>query len=83
MNDTGRQAPPQGPVYTPVNEQVTAKMETNLRSQPGTASDDTIVGLLHNGEVLTRTAIGDNGWSQLDFNGQTVYAVTSYLTPAQ
>lgn len=83
MNDTGQQAPPQGPVYTPVNEQVTAKMETNLRSQPGTASDDTIVGLLRNGEVLTRTAIGDNGWSQLDFNGQTVYAVTSYLTLAQ
>jgi len=79
MEDTGQQAPPQGPVYTPVNEQVTAKMETNLRTEPSTASDDTIVGLLHNGETLTRTAIGDNGWSQLDYNGQTVYAVSSYL----
>lgn len=79
MNDTGQQAPPQGPVYTPVNEQVTAKMETNLRTEPSTASDDTIVALLHNGETLTRTAIGDNGWSQLDYNGQTVYAVSSYL----
>lgn len=79
MNDTGQQAPPQGPVYTPVNEQVTAKMETNLRSEPGTASDDTIVGLLRNGEVLTRIAVGDNGWSQLDYNGQIVYAVSSYL----
>lgn len=79
MNDTGQQAPPQGPVYTPVNEQVTAKMETNLRTEPSTASDDTIVGLLHNGETLTRTAVGDNGWSQLDYNGQTVYAVSSYL----
>ncbi len=79
MNDTGKQAPPQGPVYTPVNEQVTAKMETNLRSEPSTASDDTIVGLLRNGETLTRTAIGDNGWSQLTYNGQTVYAVSSYL----
>lgn len=79
MNDTGQQAPPQGPVYTPVNEQVTAKMETNLRTEPSTASDDTIIGLLHNGETLTRTAIGDNGWSQLDYNGQTVYAVSSYL----
>lgn len=81
MEDTGQQAPPQGPVYTPVSEQVTAKMETNLRTEPSTASDDTIVGLLHNGEVLTRTAIGDNGWSQLDYNGTTVYAVSSYLTP--
>lgn len=79
MNDTGQQAPPQGPVYTPVNEQVTAKMETNLRTEPSTASDDTIIGLLHNGETLTRTAVGDNGWSQLDYNGQTVYAVSSYL----
>jgi len=83
MEDTGQQAPPQGPVYTPVNEQVTAKIETNLRSEPSTASEDTVVGLLHNGEVLTRTAIGDNGWSQLDFNGQTVYAVSSFLTAAE
>ena len=80
MNDTGQQAPPQGPVYTPVNDTVTAKDETNLRSEPGTGRDDTIVGVLHNGETLTRIGIGDNGWSQLDYNGQTVYAVTSYLT---
>ena len=79
MNDTGQQAPPQGPIYIPVNEQVTAKMEANLRTEPSTASDDTIVGLLRNGETLTRTAVGDNGWSQLDYNGQTVYAVSSYL----
>lgn len=80
MNDTGAQAPPQGPVYTPVNESVTAKEKTNLRTEPSTASEDTVVGVLHNGEVLTRTGIGDNGWSQLDYNGQTVYAVSSYLT---
>lgn len=83
MEDTGQQAPPQGPVYTPVSESVTAKMETNLRTEPSTASQDTVVGLLHNGEVLTRTAVGDNGWSQLDYNGQTVYAVSSYLTVVQ
>lgn len=80
MNDTGAQAPPQGPVYTPVNESVTAKEKTNLRTEPSTAREDTVVGVLHNGEVLTRTGIGDNGWSQLDYNGQTVYAVSSYLT---
>lgn len=83
MNDTGQQAPPQGPVYTPVSEQVTAKIETNLRTEPSTASEDTVVAVLHNGDVLIRTAIGDNGWSQLDYNGQTVYAVSSYLTLAQ
>ncbi len=79
MDDTGQQAPPQGPVYTPVNEQVTAKIETNLRSEPSTSNPDTVVGMLHNGETLTRTGIGDNGWSQLEYNGQTVYAVSSYL----
>ena len=83
MEDTGQQAPPQGPVYTPVNERVTAKIETNLRLEPSTAGDDTVVGLLHNGEVLTRTAVGDNGWSQLEYNGQTVYAVSSYLMAAE
>lgn len=83
MEDTGQQAPPQGPVYTQVNEQVTAKIETNLRTEPGTDREDTIVGLLHNGEVLTRVGIGDNGWSQLEYNGQVVYAVSSYLTAVQ
>lgn len=82
MNDTGAQAPPQGPVYTQVNESVTAKEKTNLRTEPSTASEDTVVGVLHNGEVLTRIGIGDNGWSKLDYNGQTVYAVSSYLTAA-
>ena len=82
MEDTGQQAPPQGPVYTPAGDQVTAKQETNLRTEPSTASDDTIVGKLHNGEALTRIATGDNGWSQLEYNGQTVYAVSSYLMPA-
>lgn len=80
MNDTGQQAPPQGPVYTPAGDTVTAKDETNLRSEPGIGREDTIVGVLHHGETLTRMGIGDNGWSQLDYNGQTVYAVTSYLT---
>lgn len=79
MGDTGQQAPPQGPVYTPVSEQVTAKIETNLRTEPSTANADTVVGVLQNGEYLTRTGIGDNGWSQLDYNGVTVYAVSSYL----
>ena len=65
-----------------VNEQITAKSETNLRTEPSTSSDDTIVGTLHNGETLTRTGLGSNGWSRLDYNGQTVYAVTSYLTGA-
>lgn len=65
---------------TEVNEQITAKIETNLRTEPSTASDDTIVGKLKNGEIATRTGISSGGWSRLDYNGQKVYAVSSYLT---
>lgn len=65
-------------LYTAVNEQVTAKEVTNLRKAATTKSD--IVVALKNGEVVTRIGVGKNGWSKLQYNGQTVYAITSYLT---
>ena len=65
-------------LYTVVNEQVTAKELTNLRAAATTKSD--IVVALKNGEVVTRIGVGKNGWSKLQYNGQTVYAITSYLT---
>ena len=65
-------------LYTAVNEQVTAKELTNLRVAATTKSD--IVVALKNGEVVTRIGVGKNGWSKLQYNGQTVYAITSYLT---
>ncbi len=71
---------PTDSAYTTVNEQITAKSETNLRSVPTSKDDSTIVHTLKNGEVATRTGIGSNGWSKLSYNGQTVYALTSYLT---
>ncbi len=67
-------------IYQPVNETVTAKKVTNLRNAASSASDDTIVAVLQNGETITRTGIGSNGWSQVDYNGQTLYAISSYLT---
>ena len=65
-------------LYTSVNEQVTAKELTNLRTAATTKSD--IVVALKNGEVATRIGVGKNGWSKLQYNGQVVYAITSYLT---
>ncbi len=65
-------------LYTTVNEQVTAKEMVNLRSAATTKSD--VVALLKNGEVATRIGVGSNGWSKLSYNGQIVYAITSYLT---
>ena len=78
------QTAPDTSVYTDVNEQVTPKIECNLRTEPSTANEGTVVATIKNGEVVTRTGINSNtGWSRLDYNGQTVYAVSSYLTQVQ
>ena len=66
--------------FRDVNEQVTAKEKTNLRDIPSQGSDSTVMYTLTNGEVATRTGISDTGWSRIVFNGQTYYAVSSYLT---
>ena len=65
-------------LYTAVEETVTAKERVNLRSAATTKSE--IVAQLYNGQTLIRTGVGSNGWSRLEYNGQTVYAITSYLT---
>lgn len=64
--------------YTEVNETVTAKDIVNLRESASTKSN--ILGSLKNGDTLTRTAVGTNGWSKILYDGKTVYAVSSYLT---
>lgn len=66
--------------FTDVNESVTAKDSTNLRNIPSQGADSTIVHTLKNGESVARTGVSDSGWSRIDYNGQTVYAVSSYLT---
>lgn len=65
-------------IYTSVNEKVTAKNETNLRTLATTKSN--VVAILKNGETLTRIGVGTNGWSKLQYNKKIVYAITSYLT---
>lgn len=67
--------------FSPVQEDVTPKDLVNLRSVPSTADEDTVVVQISNGEVLSRTGVNsDKGWSRIDYNGQTLYAVTQYLT---
>ncbi|MBR6743195.1 MAG: SH3 domain-containing protein [Clostridia bacterium] len=66
-------------VFRSANEQVTAKVEANLRDKPTTEGSN-VVGILKNGEFVKRTGISDKGWSRLEYNGKTVYAVSSYLT---
>ena len=67
--------------FIEVNDTVTAKDVSNLRSMPSTSEEGNVVGQLKNGETLTRTGRNDDtGWSRLNYNGQTVYAVSAYLT---
>ena len=67
--------------FTEVSDTVTAKDVTNLRTVPSTLEEGNVAAQLLNGEVLTRTGVNETyGWSRLDYNGQVVYAVSSYLT---
>ena len=67
--------------FTEVSESVTAKDVTNLRSVPSTEDSENVVGQLKNGEVLERTGVNTHtGWSRLLYNGETVYAVTQFVT---
>ena len=75
--------PTTGDGYQPVDEQVTAKKETNLRTQPTTGEGSEIVHTLLKGEYVRRIGVHTNGWSKLEYNGQTVYAISSYLTTEQ
>ncbi len=68
-------------IFTDVNDYVTAKEVVNLRSLPSTTHESSrVLGTLSAGEQLKRTGINkDLGWSRLEYNGMTVYAITSYL----
>ncbi|MCD2491797.1 hypothetical protein LQE92_04055 [Lacrimispora sp. NSJ-141] len=69
-----------GVYFQIVDENVTAKIETNLRRVPSTNSDEDIIATIYNGDWIKRTGIGHNGWSRVEYNGQVLYAVTSYLS---
>ena len=66
--------------FQAVDEQVTAKIETNLRRVPSTEKDEDVVAKIFNGDWIKRTGIGHNGWSRVEYEGQVLYAVTSYLS---
>lgn len=66
--------------FEDVNEQVTAKEETNLRDIPSQDTDSQVLKTLKNGQTAQRIAVSSSGWSKLIFEGRTYYAVSSYLT---
>lgn len=72
---------PEEMAFKSVEEFVTAKEMVNLRSKPQSGDDNNLVAQIKNGEKLSRVGMNaDTGWSKLEYNGQTVYAVSNYLT---
>lgn len=67
--------------FTAVDEMVTPKEAVNLRTLPSTKHPDVeVVVKLEKGEVVKRTGINpDVGWSRVEWNGQTLYCISSYL----
>lgn len=85
--DLSVHAPQQNPdgietQFSPVSYQITAKEKVNLRKLPSVEREDAVViTQLKKGDVATCVGVSDNGWSKLEYNGTTCYAVTSYLEP--
>lgn len=71
--------------FQSVSEHVTPKIEINLRKLPSVTNPDAVVvATVKAGEVFVRTGINtDYGWSRVEYNGQTLYCVSSYLTTAE
>ena len=69
--------------FTKVSEQVTAKEVTNLRNRPSVMEPSQVIVQLYHGEVITRTGVSDVGWSRVEYNGQTLYCISSYLEAAE
>lgn len=67
--------------FTDVNETITAKEMVNLRSKPSvTDADSAVVVTLYNGQTAVRTGINnDLGWSRVEYNGQVLYCVSSFI----
>ncbi len=68
--------------FTSVNENMTAKEEVNLRNMPSvTDANSKVIATIKNGDVVVRTGINKElGWSRVEYNGQTLYCISSYLT---
>lgn len=78
------EAPAEQPAEEPaagvqdVDETVYATDSVNIRSDAKETAER--VGQVYKGETLHRTGILDSGWSRVDYNGQTAYVKSEYVT---
>ena len=77
-SSSGNSSSSNKPSFTEVNETVYATSSVNVRSSYSTSSS--VIGSLNEGDSVTRTGKGSNGWSRVKYNGQTAYISSSYLT---
>lgn len=87
------EAEPQTPViddgikteFIACNDTVTAKIEVNLRKLPSVTNPDAhVAATIYHGEQIRRIGINhDVGWSKVEYNGQILYCVSSYLEVVQ
>lgn len=59
-------------------EQVVTLSGLNLRSSPEATGKNNIVATVSAGTTLTRTG-EENGWSEIDYNGRTLYCASKFL----
>lgn len=76
--------PEAGRRFTAASGVVKAKSVTNLRTLPTTEEPSQVVTQLSGDMTANRIAVDvDKGWTKLEWNGQILYAVTSYLMAAE
>ena len=82
IHRTRTENPEAGMHFVAASGTVMAKSgETNLRTLPTTNEPSQVVGQLTGTDTAQRVAVDpDRGWTKLNYNGQMVYAVSSYLT---
>lgn len=77
-NNNSQSVQEKQPNFKEVNEKVYATQSMNVRESWSTSSKK--IGGLSAGQEVTRTGIGDNGWSRITYNGKTAYVSTQLIT---
>lgn len=66
-------------VFAEETETVVTNTASNIRSGPSTSDDK--VATVKKGTELQRTAVLENGWSEVQYNGQTCYISSKLIVP--
>ena len=73
------EAPKSTVSYAAMADQVIAKCDTALKLEPSADDEVEAVAVLRKDELVQRIAVGSNGWSMVEYNGEVFYALTADL----